>query len=117
MCRPPSPTMAGNDLTQYIGCKWILTPRLELKIARGQLWVDMGIITNANCSESFKFKGATLKVLKLTCQLPDAPAEQETYVLDVMHAMIEQGKCNKEWLLMLRSFKTDKSTLKILAST
>jgi hypothetical protein len=108
--------MSGTELTQYIACPFYLGPDLELKIANKQLWVSIGIVTHAGCTEQYKFKGATLKVLKLTCRPHEAPLDEEIYVLDVQ-ALLDPSKCDKEWHAMLRLYKTLQSTLKTLAST
>lgn len=103
--------MSGTELTQYIACPFYLGPDLELKIANKQLWVSVGFLVHAGCTEQFKFKGNTLKVLKLTCRPHEAPVEEETYVLDVSQALLEASKCDKEWHAMLRLYKTIASYL------
>ena len=107
--------MAGTHVTQYLNCPFIITPALELKISNKQLWVNLGFVRSVSISEQFKNKGATFKVIKLTCVHRDAPVESETYVLDISNADMDD-KCHPEWNKMLRSYKILRLSLKSLAS-
>lgn len=109
--------MSGKENCQYIGLGWVLSSRLDLKVLKDRVWINLGKAKSVGSAEKYTFKSSTHKVLKMLCDVDGTQGEGEVYVLSIEKAIDDASQNNGDWLEMLDDHRSHDMTLRNVAST